>query len=35
MEKKDIIMPVRRPWLDMILSGRKPFEFRDRVGRYW
>lgn len=35
MEKKDILMPIRRPWPDMILSGRKPFEFRNRVGRYW
>ena len=32
---RNILMPIRKPWTDMILSGEKPFEFRNRLGRFW
>lgn len=32
---RNILMPIRKPWADMILSGEKPFEFRNRLGRFW
>lgn len=32
---RNILMPIRKPWTGMILSGEKPFEFRNRLGKFW
>lgn len=35
MEVRNILMPIRLPWTNMIFSGEKPFEFRNHTGRNW
>lgn len=32
---KNIIMPIRRPWTDLMFAGGKPFEFRNNPGKHW
>lgn len=32
---QNIIMPIRRPWTDLMFAGGKPFEFRNNPGKHW
>lgn len=35
MEAFNILLPLHHTWLDLVFSGGKPFEFRNKIGTHW